>query len=526
MSETAGTPPPDAGEAGLRVEVATIGNDVTRWSYGNVIDRSDSVLAARGGSKGLAIYDELERDPKVGSTLDKRIAALVGREWQVSAGAETPEAEEVAELVRRALTRLPWNRCVREMMAALLKGVSMGEVMWEVVGNELLPAAIRSRNPMRFTFLAGQDGGPPELRLLTRAAMIEGVTVPPRKFLVHRRAGRYDDPWGQGLGYRLFWPVFFKRQGVAFWMSALEKFGQPTAVGKYPSGSKPEDVAKLVAALEAVASEAGVAVPEGMAIDLLEAKRSGTFDGYTSLASYMDSDIAQVILGETLTSDGGDNGSRALGEVHNGVRLEITKGDADELSDTLNTGFLRWIVELNRPAYIAAGKPMPVIWWDVSVPEDVAKRAERDTKVKNLGFRPTQDYITATYGEGWEADPAASPAQPGGPRDALTALFAEAAAASPRRGTRPPADDPRDYADILAGQLGPMTSEAIEPWLSRLRGAVAGASSMEEVRGGLMAVYAEMDAEPLAQLLGSALMVAELTGRNDLVADRAKGDPT
>lgn len=523
MSDTIGESAPNRQDPALRAEVATIGSDPTRYSYGPKLENEDPILLRRGGGKGLDLYDDLRRDPKVGSVLQKRISALVGREWSVEPGEDTPQAQQVAQLVREALGGLPWNRCVRGMLGCLLKGVSMSEVIWKPVGARLMPVAVKARNPRRFEFTDG-DGGP-ELRLLTRTSPTLGEALPARKFIVHRHDAEYGNPWGNGLGQRLFWPVFFKRQGVGFWLSALEKFGQPTVLGRYEQGSTETDVNRLLQALQAVASEAAVAIPEGMAAELLEAKRSGTFDGYASLARYMDDDIAQVVLGETLTSSAGEVGSRALGEVHDGVRLELTKADADELSDTLNTGFIRWIVELNEPAYVAAGRPLPRIWWDVSVPEDAAALADRDTKIHAMGYDPSPEYIAERYGPGWVARAPAAP-------DPIAALFAEAAPrlegrlqrlAPRRRETLPAAHNPRDAADDLADQLGPMTGDAIEPWLAQVRALVEGASDMQEVADGLLALYPQLGTDTLARLLGRALTVAELTGRADLTDDRGEG---
>ena len=426
-------------------EIATIRSDPNRWHYGERIENDDPILRARGATRGLALYDEVERDPQVGCELGKRRMALLGREWDVTAGAEDAQAVAAAELVKRALAGCRFNQAVEKLLDAILKGLAVCEVMWvrraaPGGGVEIVPAELRGRDPRRFRpMLPPQGVVPPEgepppafqLRLLSRDNTTEGDPLPERKFVAHRFGARYENPWGLGLGARLFWPVFFKRQGIGFWLSALEKFGQPTGLGKYPAGSSADDQAKLLDALQAIASEAGVIVPEGMEIELLEAKRAGTFDAYEGLARYMDEDISKVILGQTLTTSPGASGSRALGQVHNEVRLELTKGDADLLSDTLNGSLVRWIVDLNMPGYAASGLAYPSLWWDVSEPEDLAARADRDTKVKQLGFRPTDDYVRETYGEGWERDAPALPAEPGqaGPTLAaptLAAMFAEA----------------------------------------------------------------------------------------------------
>jgi phage gp29-like protein len=362
-------------------------------------------------------------------------------------------------------------------------------------------------------------GAGPELRLLTKGAPLDGVAIPAAKMIVHRHGGLYEDPWGLGLGNRLFWPAWFKRQGIGFWLSALEKFGQPTAVGKYPAGATKAQQDTLLQALQAVASEAGVIIPEGMVIELLEAKRSGQFDAYESLARYMDGDITQVVLGEELTTSAGDQGSRALGQVHNGVRLEITKADADRLSDTLNASLVRWIVDFNRPES-AQSQGYPKLWWDISVPEDLAARADRDTKVYQLGYRPTPEYVASTYGEGWlprDAGPApGTPPAPG-------AQFAEGwdrklARLAARRSapTLPPADDPRDAADLLTDQLDTLADPPQTAIVDALRGMVLAAESLEAVRDGLLRLYPTLPVAQLAELMGQALTVAALSGRADL----------
>lgn len=500
-------------------EVATIGTDPNRWHYGDKIAIEDPIIQSRGQAKRLALYDELERDPQVGCELGKRRMALLGREWAVHAGAENDSrAEQARDLVERALKGCKFNQAVEKLLDALLKGVAVAEVMWVVRGREIMPAELRGRDPLRFEFRLPpatmltrlQDAPPPvaDLRLLTKASPSIGEAVPPRKFVLHRFGSKYEHPWGLGLGSRLFWPVFFKRQGIGFWLSGLEKFGQPTALGRYPNGTSEPDQAKLLAALQAIASEAGVAVPEGMAIELLEAKRNGTFDGYEKLARYMDEDISKIVLGQTLTTSQGSSGSRALGQVHNEVRLELTKGDADLLSDTLNGSLVRWIVDFNLPGYAALGIPYPSVWWDVSEPEDLVARAERDTKVKGLGYKPTPEYIEGTYGEGWVPDQAPPPEPP--PANDLAAMFAEA-------GTRARARLGGQVPEVaLAEQLGAAAAPETDAWLDRIAGIVAGASSLEDVASGLLKLYPTLATAGLAEAMSQALAVAQLTGRAEI----------
>jgi len=152
-------------------------------------------------------------------------------------------------------------------------------------GDGIVPERIPARDPRRFTFRALADGEV-ALRLLTREAPTDGIALPARKFIVHRFGGRYPNPWGVGLGQRLFWPVMLKRVGIGLWTGAMEKFAAPTLLGRYPAGTSEADQKKLLAALDAIASRAAVIVPDGMAIELIEARREGAFSSQERLVRY------------------------------------------------------------------------------------------------------------------------------------------------------------------------------------------------------------------------------------------------
>lgn len=519
MSETAASTPPDQ-------EIATARSDPWRWYYGDRIGPEDQVLASRGGARGLAIYDDLERDAQVATCMQQRRDALAGREWQVEPGDESRRAKQAAELVTAALDGIRFNQAVRKLQQAVLRGIAVTEVLWQPGDATLLPAKLLDRDPRRFVFKQVADQ-PMELRLRTRGSGLDGIALPPRRMIVHSHGGLYENPWGLGVGHRVWWSVYFKRQGIGFWMSGLEKFGQPTVLGKYPPGTAEDDQKTLLAACVAIASENAAVIPDGMVVELVEAKRAGTFDTYKTLCDYMDAEIAKAILGQTLTTSQGDRGSQSLGNVHNEVRLELVKADADALSDTLNHTLVRWIVELNLPGY--AG-PMPRLWWDVSVPEDLAARAKRDVDIASLGFRPTLEYITEAYGEGWEEKapppmpppppipppaPGAAPPDPAA-GDALATMFADAIARRRQPGSMPPATDPRDAADHLAEQLDDIAGAAQDAMIGAVKGVLDRSGSLAEFRDGLVKLMPILPTEAYAELLGQAMSVAALQGRTDI----------
>jgi hypothetical protein len=511
-------------------EIASIKRDINRVFYGGVLQTNDDdTLKSRGGGKGLKIYDELKRDAHAGAVLAKRKLAVTSRPWTVEPASDSSTDKLAAELVEKALKHLRFNHLCKRLLEATLKGYAVGEVMWEVRDGYVLPARVMARDARRFVF--GTDD---ELRLLTRENMVIGEAMPDRKFIVHRRGADDDSPYGTGLGGMLFWPVFFKRNGITFWLTFADKFGSPTALGKYPNGSGKPEQARLLQALAAISQDAGVIVPDGMVIELLEASRTGSVDTYEKLVRYMDEQISKAVLGETMSTTAASTGlgSNQAG-VQNDVRLEVAKDDGDELDETLNDSLVRWIVEFNMP-----GAGLPRVQHGFDEPEDLAKRATRDKTITEMGWEPTEAYMLETYGEGWVKKAPAPMPQPFGP-GAPGAAAAGPAAGQPMGDT---ADDPADpEADPAFAEGAPLgkagaqrafnkqrqqdITEGAEAlageWRTLVRKPVEDVLALAEASGGDLVQFRErlttlLDAKPdpeVVERFAQAAFAAHVMGR-------------
>lgn len=446
-------------------EIASIERDIYRTFYGRTLTNADDTLLSRGGGKGLRIYDELRRDAHAGAVLSKRKMAVTSRPWTVEPASDARIDKKAAKLVADALQYLRFNHICKRLLEATLKGYAVSEVMWELRDGYVLPANVVARDARRFTFAL--DG---TLQLRTAANMVEGEPMPPRKFIVHRRGAEDDSHYGTGLGGMLFWPVFFKRQTITFWLTFADKFGSPTALGKYPAGTQPPEQAKLLAALQAISQDAGVTVPEGMTIELLEAARSGSVDTYEKLVRYMDEQISKAVLGETMSTTAAASGlGSTQASVQNDVRLEVAQDDADELDETLNETIVRWIVEFNMP-----GAGLPHLRHDFTAPDDLVQRAARDKTLHDMGWEPSEDYVLQTYGEGWtrrapDAPPGGMGADALGGTAAAEAVFAEGRPMQQARGFNALRQEAIvQGADELAGQWRALLGRQVEDLLSML----------------------------------------------------------
>ncbi|WP_157662644.1 DUF935 domain-containing protein [Sulfuriferula sp. AH1] len=488
-------------------EIATVAKDITYLAFQGILRSRDATLETRGGNRSYAIYDDIERDCHAYGVLQKRKLAVVARPWQVDPASNDTLDIKAADMVRAQLSAIgvpaadnPGDQVVMasnfdlvcfNLLDSILKGFAVGEIMWDIDGKEIVAREIRPKDQRRFNFDTDY-----KLRLKTWSQLIPGETVPPRKFIVHTFGAKDGSPYGIGVGSRLFWPTFFKRQDITFWLTYLDKFGSPTAVGKYPGGTPAEQQKDLLNALAAISQDAGVTVPDNMVIELLEAKRSGTVT-YEQFARYMDEEMTFAVLGEAPTSKGGGGAQQTAALAREEVRLELVQADADLLSATLNATLSPWLTAYNVP-----GARPPKIWRQVQEAEDLKARSERDRNLFVIGFRPTLAEVTKTYGGEWEAVPPAVVRK----TDALPAAFAEA-------GDNGPFTD-----DLLANRLA---VESAKPWtdtLVKIKSIVDSAASLEDLRDALIGAFGNLPQDELVKVMQAGFAVADLVGMAD-VAD-------
>lgn len=469
----------------------------------------DDVLLARGGGKGLWIYDEIERDPHVFSVLDKRRKSVVARAWELIPGGPGRAERKAMELVERVLKGdfgLKFDRACHELLDALLKGFSVGEVLWDVRDGMMVPVDILPRDQRRFVFT---EGG---MRLLTWQQPLMGEALPERKFIVHRFGSNKGDPYGLGLGQKLFWPVYFKRQSIVFWLMLNEKYGSPTVKGTYPAGMLDEEQQKLLETIGNIGQKGALVVPEGTVVDLLESSRASTVNSHEQLCRFMDEQISEAVLGETLTTNIQGGGSRAASQTHNDVREEGADFDADMLCETLNDTLIRWTVEVNFP-----GVTPPTVW------RPRPKREEEEARTRQEQIRARQmavDFSNSMRAGGFEPkDPQAdilemaegkwtwSPPRVGSPPFGST-TGAEFAAPDPL---------PRDSADDLAAQLERVAAPAMDELIGEIERMVASSATLDEVAERLVRLYPTLNAGALGHAMAAAMTVAELTGRAEMM---------
>jgi phage gp29-like protein len=484
MSETKQQAPPIADE----IAVITKDVDITAGFF---LDNPDPTLLTESKGKGLKLYDEVDRDAHSGSVLQTRYLAVAGEKWEVKPGVDDTKGQKIAAFVSKSLKNCNLLQAVQELLQGILYGFYVGEIIWQEKDKQIVPARILVKHPRRFGFSQAR-----ELRMLTKVAPREGEAVPERKFIVFSY-GASDNPYGKALGQRLWWPVWFKKHGIKFWLVFLEKFGMPTGVGKYKSGATPEEKTTLKEAVDAIHSETGLIIPDGMIIELLEASRSGTVT-YESMCDYMDRQISKAVLGQTLTTEVSGGGSYAASQTHDEVRQDIKEADAGMMAECLNETLVKWLVDYN----FAGVKDYPKFGY-VTEKESVLKElAERDEiLVARVGVKVDDGYWYDKYN---------LPVPKGGAEvvTPITGYQQPQFAEQQTKKTYSPAQQALE--DLAAASTAADPLAGNEKQLVQI---VREASSYEEAMTKLLDFYPQLDVASLQDGLENAMVNGQLLGR-------------
>lgn len=352
----------------------------------------DEVL--RDEQRTLRHYRELMvKDPKVRSAIRERRVSARRKLWEIVAGGDTPADLEARGAVEAMLLRLPMERISNHLLSGIGLGYAVAEVIWdlrEMDGRTLvIPAEIRGCRAGRFVFDHEN-----RLRMLTRGQPQSGIEVPDRKFLVFTHEPEENNPYGQGEAKFVYWYSWFKRQVIDSWVRMTRKFGSPTVVATYPDTYTDQQIDRLEEVVAEIEEMSGVTLPGDVKTTLLESELAkGGNISFIPLIEMLDAGIAQSIVGQTLSSTEGRNGTQALGAVHLRTKEELTACDCEELMEVYNSQLIPWICDFN---FRLDRYPRFVINYDAK--SDQKSLAERDRLLQQMGVDIPESYVRETYG--------------------------------------------------------------------------------------------------------------------------------
>ena len=179
--------------------------------------------------------------------------------------------------------------------------------------------------------------------------------------------------------------------GLKWFLEYCQRYGVPFLYGLV--GKKTDKSAVNTMLGELAAAGYGV-FDEGTEIKDLSAAMSTSIP-QKDLLEMADRQCDIYTLGQTLTSDVGDSGSRALGDVHREVEADQYDSVCDFVGQVLTYQFARSIVEVNW----GEGTEVPTVCAKVDRPKDEVAMANRDKILYvDMGLPVAKSHLHEKYG--------------------------------------------------------------------------------------------------------------------------------
>jgi hypothetical protein len=172
------------------------------------------------------------------------------------------------------------------------------------------------------------------------------MDFPKNKFLVVIRTVYSDHPIFC-IALRALTPWWVaQRFGLEWFMTYAQIYGIPYRKATYTAGDN-IIYQKLVQMLQAAGASSWGVFPEGTNVEILQTHTHGVALPQEKLIVYADNVVDIMLLGQTLTTEVGHSGSRALGGVHKEVLDEITEAHAKWCCKVINTQLIPGIIQYN-----------------------------------------------------------------------------------------------------------------------------------------------------------------------------------
>lgn len=349
----------------------------------SILPDPDPILK-RKGIEIKALRDLLV-DGKLSSDISIRFSAVSGDPWAITQQADDELSVKAHDAVVQNFNSLNIPFITDEMMEHILYGFKPVELIWS--------------SDEKYWYLKDIVGKPTEWftwnkdnQMVFKKGFADYEDLPDFKFISIQHRASYNNPFGEKLLSKCFWPCTFKKNGWMWWTNFVEKYGSAFLFGTYPLAQEAIKE-KLLNALSDMISDAVAAVPEGTNIEIKEATgKANSSTVYQIYKQEATNEITWTILGQLLTTGTGDTGSYAQAKVHDLVRKDLNYWDKTRISQAYNK-IIEYFTFFN---FGIDAVPSKFVFLEE---EDVKKeKAECDEIVFRFsGHKPTKKYLMEKY---------------------------------------------------------------------------------------------------------------------------------
>jgi phage gp29-like protein len=330
------------------------------------------------------LYNEVERDPHILAVMQSAKLNVAGMKWDIDPYMAPKDKkvsarnEAIAEFVKDTLEATGhFPQHLFNSMDALGKGFSVSEILWNVDGSQVTIKNIINRPQRRFQF----DAVDRSLKLRNINQPYYGITLPDKKFIVHRCSSTWDNPFGDALDQSLYWMWIFKKTVFKFWMQHLQVGASSIPIVKHPVSANAQLKTEALSIAQMIRNGAYGRIPDNFEIIWAEAKNAiQNAQAYQQFIRTVDDQISKCIAGQTLTTEASSStgtGTHAQGKIHQQTMNQRDVFRAEGLMSTYNSSVIKWLVDYN----FANVEGYPRFRFDLENPQDLVNES---TIVKNL----------------------------------------------------------------------------------------------------------------------------------------------
>ena len=316
-------------------------------------------------------------------------------------GAEepTPAAIKIKDVVERALNSYSpkpghWELDTWQMINALIdayaKGISVVEIVWQTQNNIISP---RCYAPVPAKYLAFPNFSNEIDRLMIAPNGANNSNLedfPPDRFVI--------GIWSQGGAHPIYGANL--RALTKYWLASIyglgwlmqfaQLFGIPMRTAK--TDGTEEALNKAEDMLESIGSSGWAATGPGVDFEIHSAiSGSGDSLPQSHLMDVADRACDILMLGQTLTTDNTGTGSRALGDVHAGIRSEVLQSVSSWVASIVTTQLIPAIVRMNFGS--VPSEDMPYCELHIPIAKDEKEIAERVKIYTEIGVPMPRQWV-------------------------------------------------------------------------------------------------------------------------------------
>lgn len=305
------------------------------------------------GRKGFPIYDQMRIDDQVKACLTLKKFATLAPNYEILPASNDEQDVEVADFVSYCFDKMQGSLidATLEMMTALDYGYSITEINYKTFDSGIHQGKIglknlKTKQPYYYRFAVD------EFSNLLKDGIVydkggEEKYYPTSKFLVFSYQKEFGNHYGTSdlrPAYRGYWS---KDVLIKMWNIYLERFANPTIIGKYKSND-PSGRNNLRNILDNLTAKTSITHRmDEYDIGLLESTRASTNDFNTALNFYNKSIARSILIPDRLMAEG-DTGAYSQAKIHFDVFLWVIQKLRQDIEETvMNEQLIKRLVSYN-----------------------------------------------------------------------------------------------------------------------------------------------------------------------------------